>query len=132
MNTLGTLGLLVTLFGGAILLTLKRARWIGAAMIIGAATFTVVIVLRESHRHQEISRLVHGAREADVLSAVGPPDRTTDGSEWVEAGFPRTPGESIPGCVREHWYYTFYYPYAQALCFDSKHQLIRITTYSSW
>jgi hypothetical protein len=124
--------LLVTILGGGALTAWRRTRWIGMVLGLGAVAFAVGVHWRDTQVFKGMAGITPRASESEVLSALGQPDRITDGTEWVEAGIPRSPGEYIPGCVREYWYHAFFFPYAQSLCFDANQRLIRITTYSSW
>src|SRR4051812_5030759 len=107
MNLVGTISLLFALVMSVFFLfftTLRRAGFTIICITIGIIMF---FVWQDHHRNIGFESLSLGADASVVISMVGSPPRTTDGTEWVEAGFKKSKAELIPGCTKEFWYASF-------------------------
>jgi hypothetical protein len=132
MNVIGTLILLLGAAVGLVMTATRRVRLVGLAILTLSAGLICFFMWQSSQRYDAFESVALGASEAAVVAALGDPPRVTDGSEWVEAGYKRSEGELIPGCVREYWYSAFFYPEKLSLCFDSSGVLIHKYRYTSW
>jgi len=132
MNTLGTVGLLIST-GIGVPLSLSRAyRRIGILALLIGLIGIGFFVWRDGNRTAGFESVALGMSEMQVQSTIGAPPRVTDGTEWVEPGYKRAASELVPGCVREYWYSAFLYPDALSLCFNASGKLIHKARYSSW
>lgn len=132
MNAIGTLVLILGAVAGLVMVAVRRVRYAGLVVLVSSVGFLCFFIWQFSHRSTAFESIALGASEATVVAALGAPPRVTDGSEWVEPGYPRTEAELIPGCVREYWYASFLFPEKLSLCFDSDHVLIHKNRHTSW
>ena len=78
--------------------------------------------------------MVVGNAESKLIILAGTPTYTTDGTRWVDLQMPKSVDEIVPGCKREHWYYSgiILIPSKWSFCFDADDKLVDKYHWVSW
>lgn len=132
MNVIGTLVLTVSFLIGVVLITIRRTRYFGLALVFVTGSAIAFFVWQSYRWQRGFDVVALGATEHEVISLVGAPQRITDGTLWVEPGFKKSGTELVPGCTKEYWYNVFYFPVAYSFCFNERSLLIDKYNWVLW
>ncbi len=132
MNVHGTLGLIVMLLAGGVLLLFRRVRYIGLFVVSLAASATGYFVWQSNHWAAGFDAVTLGASEQEIILVVGVPQRITDGTLWVEPKYKKAKTELVVGCTKEYWYNVFYFPVAYSFCFNDRSELVHKYNWVMW
>ncbi len=132
MNVEGTIAIAISLLVGAVLLFIRRTRYVGLIVFTLPVCALAYFLWQENSWAVGFEEVKLGATEKEVISVVGKPQRITDGTVWVEPGYKKSDSELVRGCVKEYWYNVFYFPVAYSFCFNKRLELIHKYNWVLW